>query len=148
MPKAKDFFTAAESEQIVQAIRDAEKSTSGEIRVHLEERCKGGDPLKRAIEMFGKLKMHATEQRNGVIFYLAVEDKKFAIYGDKGINEKVPADFWQQTRDLMQGHFKEGRFTQGLSEGVLMAGTQLKAYFPYQSDDINELDDEISYHND
>lgn len=148
MPKAKDFFTAAESEQIVQAIRDAEKSTSGEIRVHLEERCKVGDPLKRAIELFGKLKMHATEQRNGVIFYLAVEDKKFAIYGDKGINEKVPADFWQQTRDLMQSHFKEGRFTQGLSEGILLAGVQLKAYFPYQSDDINELDDEISYHND
>ncbi len=147
MPKAKEFFTAAESEQIVQAIRDAEKSTSGEIRVHLEERCKG-EPLKRATELFAKLKMQATEQRNGVIFYLAVEDKKFAIYGDKGINEKVPADFWQQTRDLMQGHFKEGRFTQGLSEGVLLAGIQLKAYFPYQKDDVNELDDNISYQND
>ncbi len=147
MPKAKDFFTAAESEQIVQAIRDAEKSTSGEIRVHLEEHCKG-EPLNRATELFAKLKMQATAQRNGVIFYLAVEDKKFAIYGDKGINEKVPADFWQQTRDLMQGHFKAGRFAQGLSEGIVLAGIQLKAYFPYQKDDVNELDDEISYHND
>lgn len=147
MPKAKDFFTAAESEQIVQAIRDAEKSTSGEIRVHLEERCKG-EALKRAIEIFGKLKMNATEQHNGVIFYLATEDKKFAIYGDKGINEKVPADFWQHTRDIMQGHFKEGRFAQGLSEGILQAGQQLKTYFPYQKDDVNELDDNISYQND
>lgn len=147
MPKAKDFFTVAESEQIVQAIRDAEKATSGEIRVHLEEKCKG-DALKRAIELFHILKMDATELHNGVVIYLAVEDKKFAIYGGKGINEKVPANFWQQTRDVMQAHFKEGRFAQGLSEGILQAGQQLKTYFPYQNEDANELDDNISYHHD
>lgn len=147
MPKAKDFFTVAESEQIVQAIRDAEKATSGEIRVHLEEKCKS-DALKRAIELFHILKMDATELHNGVIIYLAVEDKKFAIYGGKGINEKVPANFWQQTRDVMQAHFKEGRFAQGLSEGILQAGQQLKTYFPYQNEDANELDDNISYHHD
>jgi uncharacterized membrane protein len=147
MPKAKDFFTVAESEQIVQAIRDAEKATSGEIRVHLEEKCKG-DALERAIALFDILKMDVTELHNGVIIYLAVEDKKFAIYGGKGINEKVPANFWQQTRDVMQAHFKEGRFAQGLSEGILQAGQQLKTYFPYQKEDANELDDNISYHHD
>jgi uncharacterized membrane protein len=147
MPKAKDFFTVAESEQIVQAIRDAEKATSGEIRVHLEEKCKG-DALNRAIALFDILKMDVTELHNGVIIYLAVEDKKFAIYGGKGINEKVPANFWQQTRDVMQAHFKEGRFAQGLSESILQAGQQLKTYFPYQKEDANELDDNISYHHD
>jgi uncharacterized membrane protein len=147
MPKAKDFFTVAESEEIVQAIRDAEKATSGEIRVHLEEKCKG-DALERAIALFDILKMDVTELHNGVIIYLAVEDKKFAIYGGKGINEKVPANFWQQTRDVMQAHFKEGRFAQGLSEGILQAGQQLKTYFPYQKEDANELDDNISYHHD
>ncbi len=147
MPKAKDFFTEAEREQIVQAIRDAEKATSGEIRVHLEEHCKG-EALERAIELFAELKMDATEQHNGVIFYLAVADHKFAIYGGAGINEKVPADFWQHTRDLMQTHFKAGRFAQGLSEGILLAGQQLKAFFPYHDEDTNELNDDISYKHD
>lgn len=147
MPKAKDFFTPAQAEQIVAAIREAETATSGEIRVHLEEHCKE-DPLARAIELFGSLGMNATEQRNGVLFYLAIADHKFAIYGDEGINTKVPPDFWQSTRDLMQGHFKAGRFTEGLSAGILLAGQQLKTYFPYQQNDTNELNDQISYRHD
>jgi uncharacterized membrane protein len=147
MPKAKDFFTAAEQEQIVQAIRDAEQQTSGEIRVHLEERCKE-EPVQRAKELFGELKMEATELRNGVLFYLAVADHKFAIYGGAGINEKVPDHFWEDVRDLMLGHFKAHRFAQGLSEGILLAGQQLKAHFPYNKDDANELDDSISFRHD
>jgi uncharacterized membrane protein len=147
MPKAKDFFTTADQEQIIQAIREAEKETSGEIRVHLEEYCKE-EPVARAAELFAELKMTATAQRNGVLFYLALADHKFAIYGDTGINEKVPEHFWEDIRDLMQDHFKAGRFTQGLSEGIVLAGQQLKAHFPYHKDDKNELDDSISYRND
>lgn len=123
MPKAKDFFTVAESEQIVQAIRDAEKATSGEIRVHLEEKCKG-DALERAIALFDILKMDVTELHNGVIIYLAVEDKKFAIYGGKGINEKVPPTFGNKPamlckpisrRDVLRKAFQKAFCKQGSS---------------------------------
>lgn len=144
MSKAKDFFTLAEGESIVDAIKAAELNTSGEIRVHLEEKA-GKDAYDRAKQVFDKLKMHQTEQRNGVLFYLATQDKKFAILGDKGIDDVVPEDFWNSTRDLMQEHFRNGRFVEGLTEGIASAGEQLKKYFPYQSDDVNELDDEISY---
>lgn len=144
MAKAKEFFSKTEGESIVAAIKAAELNTSGEIRVHLEEKA-GKDPYVRAQKVFDKLGMSKTEQRNGVLFYLATEDKKFAVLGDKGINEVVPDDFWDCTRDIMQGHFRNGRFVDGLTEGITNAGEQLKKFFPYQSDDVNELDDEISY---
>ncbi|NQY09134.1 MAG: TPM domain-containing protein [Flavobacteriales bacterium] len=143
---ANDFFTSEQQEQIVSAIKTAELNTSGEIRVHIEKRCKEA-VLDRASNVFGSLKMHKTELRNGVLFYLATEDHRFAILGDGGINAVVPDDFWESTKEKMQVHFKNGDFAQGLSEGVLSAGEQLKAHFPYQSDDVNELDDEISFGN-
>ena len=141
---AKESLTDQERETVVAAIQEAEKATSGEIRVHLENHCKG-DHLDRAAEVFALLKMHKTDLRNGVLFYLALKDHKFAILGDKGINQKVPEHFWEDIRDHMQGLFREGKLAQGLAEGILMAGEQLKAHFPYQQNDRNELSDDISF---
>ncbi len=139
------FLTREEQKQIIEAIQQAEKETSGEIRLHIESRCKDGDPLERAKLLFQKLKMYQTAQRNGVIVYLAVDDRKFAIWGDKGINEKVPENFWQDVKEVMAEQFKKGHFAQGLIKGITMIGEKLKEYFPYQTDDVNELPDDISY---
>jgi uncharacterized membrane protein len=141
---AEKFFSEAEKNRIVEAIRKAELSTSGEIKVHIERTCKG-DVLDRAVEVFGMLNMHKTMQSNGVLFYLAVSDHKFAILGDKGLNECVPNDFWNQIKDHMQQLFRDGQFAQGLEEGILKAGDALKTYFPYSDDDINELPDDLSF---
>jgi uncharacterized membrane protein len=139
-----DHFTKEQQKQIVEAIKQAEHNTSGEIRVHIEEKCKI-DVLDRAANMFAKLKMHKTELRNGVLFYLSIEDRKFAILGDAGINAKVPADFWDSVKNAVLEQFKAGNQTEGLVKGILMAGEKLKAHFPYQKDDVNELSDEISF---
>ncbi|NQY68261.1 MAG: TPM domain-containing protein [Flavobacteriales bacterium] len=141
---SKDFFTEQEKKQIVDSVKTAELNTSGEIRVHVEGKCKG-EVLDRASNVFAALKMHKTELRNGVLFYLSTVDHKFAILGDGGINKVVADNFWESTKEKMQEHFRSGDFATGLSEGILSAGEQLKAHFPYQSDDVNELDDEISF---
>lgn len=138
------LFTEQQQQQVQDAIAQAELNTSGEIRVHIDKRCKE-EPMKMAIAVFEKLGMHKTEQRNAVLFYLAMDDKKLAILGDKGINEAVPSNFWDEIRDLMVSHFKKGEFTEGLSKGIVMAGEQLKSAFPYQSDDTNELSNEITF---
>ena len=143
MSKVEDFLTKAEEQEIVEAIGKAEKNTSGEIRVHIEKENTIA-PLVRAMEVFRNLNMENTEERNGVIIYVAVKSHQFAIYGDKGINEKVGHDFWDCTKDVMANHFKNGNFKQGLIDGILRAGEQLKTHFPYQSDDTNELSNEIS----
>jgi uncharacterized membrane protein len=143
MSKVEDFLTKAEEQEIVEAIGKAEKNTSGEIRVHIEKENTIA-PLDRAMEVFRSLNMENTEERNGVIIYVAVKSHQFAIYGDKGINEKVGHDFWDCTKDVMANHFKNGNFKQGLIDGILRAGEQLKTHFPYQSDDTNELSNEIS----
>ena len=138
------YFTEENKLQISNAIRVAETNTSGEIRVHIEKHCKT-DVLDRAAYIFDKLEMQKTKLRNGVLFYLAVEDKKFAILGDGGINKKVPENFWEEIKDEAIEKFKEGRFADGLADGIVKAGEQLKAHFPYQDDDVNELSDEISF---
>jgi uncharacterized membrane protein len=138
------FFTPDQKKHITQAIGDAEMDTSGEIRVHLERRCRG-EVLDRGAYLFEKLNMHRTAQRNGVLFYLAVDDHKFAILGDAGINAVTPDDFWDRIKDRMQEEFQEGRFAEGLAWGIREAGMQLKQHFPYQDDDINELPDDISF---
>jgi len=139
-----NFFSTEQKKQITDAIAKAELDTSGEIRLHVEGRCKI-DVLDRAAYVFQKLEMHKTEQRNGVLFYLAVYDRKFAILGDAGINQVVPADFWDSIKETMLDFFKDGKFADGISMGILMAGEHLKANFPYQDDDVNELSDEISF---
>jgi uncharacterized membrane protein len=141
--KAKDFFTQEELDKIVESIEKAELETSGEIRFHLESNCKG-DALSRAIQVFKNLKMHKTDLQNGTLIYLATEDKKYAIVGDKGINEKVPDDFWDDVKNTMSEKFKNNEFVSGISEAVLKVGEKLKEYFPHQADDINELSDDVS----
>lgn len=143
MSKVEDFLTKEEEQEIVEAIRVAEKNTSGEIRVHLEKKT-SIDAFERAMEVFHLLKMDETELKNGVLIYLAVKDKTFVICGDKGINDVVPNDFWDCTRDVMVKNFKEGKYKQGLVEGIHRAGEQLQKYFPYQEGDKNELSNEIS----
>lgn len=144
MKTADQLFTSEEKKEILNAIKVAEKNTSGEIRVHLENKCPG-EVLDRAAYLFEKLKMHKTEKRNGVLFYLAVVDKKFAILGDAGINAVTPDDFWDKIKDTMTLLFSEGKFADGLNKGIQMAGEALKKHFPYQTDDINELPDDISF---
>lgn len=139
------FFTEAEQDNIIAAVQKAEKETSGEIKVHVERRCKKNLVFKRASKVFTILKMHETAERNGVLFYLASADKHFAIIGDKGIDEKVPDDFWEDVRDTVIKHFKDNKFAEGMGKGILMAGEKLQKYFPYQEDDINELSDDISF---
>ena len=138
------FFSDAQKQKIVGAIKEAELNTSGEIRVHIEKSC-SEDVLDRAAFLFEKLKMHKTQLRNGVLFYLVVKDRKFAILGDAGINARVPEDFWDRIKETMVRYFQEGDFTQGLVEGILMSGEQLKTHFPFQTDDVNELPDDISF---
>ncbi len=143
MSEVEDFLTKQEEQEIIEAIQVAEKNTSGEIRVHIEATSEK-EHYERAIEVFHLLKMFETKDSNGVLIYVAVEDHKFVIYGDKGINEVVPKDFWNTTKDAMQNHFKEGNFKQGLIDGILKAGQELKLHFPWQTDDENELSNEIS----
>ena len=144
MKSAADFFSKEDQIAIKQAIEEAETNTSGEIRIHIENKCPD-DVMDRAAFLFAKLEMHKTQLRNGVLFYLAIHDRKFAILGDAGINAKVPESFWNQTNEEILGYFKQGDFATGLSEGIKMAGQQLKTHFPYQEDDVNELSDDISF---
>jgi uncharacterized membrane protein len=143
MSKVEDFLTQEEENAIVEAIRVAEKNTSGEIRIHIEKTT-SKVPFDRALEVFHELKMNETQLQNGVLIYLAVADKKFVICGDKGINDLVADDFWDTTKEVMKIHFKNGNFKQGLIDGILMAGEQLKKHFPWSEDDTNELSNEIS----
>ena len=143
MSKIEDFLSEEEEQEIVKAIRIAEQNTSGEIRVHIEKSTQI-DAFNRAMDIFHFLKTDNTKLENGVLIYVAVEDKNFVIYGDKGINDVVSNDFWDNTKDVMQSHFKTGNFKQGLIEGVLKAGKALETYFPWKQDDTNELSNEIS----
>jgi len=140
-----EFFNTEQKKQILKEISQAELDTSGEIRVHIENNCKANDAFARGIEVFRKLNMHKTSERNGVLFYLALKDRKFAIIGDEGINNKVPEDFWDNIKDEMKKQFSDGNFAEGLSKGIYQAGKQLKIHFPYRHDDKNELSDEISF---
>ena len=143
MSKSEEFLTKEEESAIVEAIRVAEKETSGEIRVHIEKTT-SKVPFDRALEVFHELKMDETHLKNGVLIYLAVADKKFVICGDQGINEVVPVDFWDSTKDIMATQFKTGNFKQGLIDGIVKAGEQLRHHFPYEEGDMNELSNEIS----
>lgn len=141
----KDQITEAQEQQIVQAIQEAERNTSGEIRVHIENVCKGSE-LDRAVEVFADLHMHQTKFRNGVLFYIALESHHFAVIGDGGINAVVPDNFWDEVKNVVLTEFKAGRYVDGLSKGVHLAGQQLKTFFPYdQKGDTNELNDDISF---
>jgi len=143
MSKIEEFLTASEEQQIIEANKVAEKNTSGEIRVHIEKSTEKPS-TERALEVFYTLKMDTTKLKNGVLFYIAVESKKFTIIGDEGINNKVPEHFWESEKELMQSHFLNGEFTKGIELAILEVGKKLKDFFPYQSNDTNELSNEIS----
>lgn len=136
----------AQIARIEDAVRDAERRTSGEVRVHIEEnRPAGREALARAIEVFHALAMHRTEQRNGVLFYVATETRNFAVIGDAGIDAVVPPGFWDGVRDRVLADFRHGRYAEGLVAGLALAGEQLARYFPYDAaTDQNELPDTVS----
>lgn len=142
---AENLFSSSDKLRIVGAIQEAEKQTSGEIQVHIERHC-SIDVMDRAAEVFETLKMHMTKERNGVLFYLAVEDHQFAVLGDSGINQVVPENFWEKIKDEMVSLFKQKAFTDGLIKGISLCGKELKTHFPFdQKGDMNELPDEISF---
>lgn len=143
MSKVEEFLTLEEEQEIVAAICAAEKETSGEIRIHIEKTSTIAH-YDRALEVFHLLNMDATELKNGVLIYVAVKDKAFVICGDKGINDVVPSDFWDCTKDAMVSQFKTGNFKQGIVDGITRAGAQLQKYFPFLQGDTNELSNEIS----
>ncbi len=138
------FFSENQQQEIIKSIENAELNTSGEIRLHLEDTCKI-NPVDRAIEIFEKLEMHKTELRNGVLFYLATKDKKIAVIGDKGINDIVTENFWDDIKNEIINQFKNNQFTEGICKGIEMAGEKLKMHFPFQVGDTNELSNDISF---
>ena len=138
------FFTDSQQQAIIKSIENAELNTSGEIRLHVEDTCKI-NPVDRAIEIFEKLEMHKTELRNGVLFYLATKDKKIAVIGDKGINDIVTENFWDDVKNEIINQFKNNLFSEGICKGIEMAGEKLKMHFPFQLDDTNELSNDISF---
>lgn len=140
----KSLFTDEEKKTIVKTIAEAEAMTSGEIRLHVEARCKTDNPLDRAVEVFYQLKMNETVHKNGVLIYLAYKDHKLAIIGDSGINHVVPANFWEGTKEVMREHFSRKEFFQGVMFAIKETGFHLKHYFPLQANDKNELSNEIS----
>jgi uncharacterized membrane protein len=144
MSNAEAFLSAKEEKQIIAAIKEAEKNTSGEIRIHIDE-VSETDVFIRAKQAFIILEMDKTKNHNGVLFYVSVKDSKFAICGDIGIDKVTPDDFWEEIKDTVISHFKRSEFVDGLVKGVEMAGESLKKYFPYKDDDLDELPDEISY---
>ncbi len=144
MNKVEAFLSQDEEQEIVDAILVAEKNTSGEIRVHIEASSKNMDHFSRAQQLFHFLKMDNTKDENGVLLYVAVEDKKFVIYGDRGIDKVVPKGFWENTKNTIAEHFKKGAFKQGIVEGVLKAGKELEEHFPWHHGDTNELSNEVS----
>ena len=143
MSRVEKFLSDDEEQEIVLAILEAEKNTSGEIRVHIESHTRKNH-FDRAKEVFHLLKMDNTKDENGVLIYVAVNDRKFVIFGDKGIDKVVPNNFWHTTRDAIQNQFKKENFKQGIIDGVLSTGKQLESHFPWNHGDINELSDEVS----
>jgi uncharacterized membrane protein len=139
-----DFFSPLEKEEITQAIMNAELDTSGEIRIHVENTFTG-DVMDRAALIFKQLGMNKTEQRNGVLIYLAVKNRRFAIIGDSGIHKVVPENYWDNIKAQMLNHFRDGRFADGLIEAITSTGDHLKKHFPRLKNDMNELSDDISF---
>ena len=146
MSNAITILNREEDRRVVEAIKQAELNTSGEIKVHIENYCRG-DVEERSLVVFNRLKLNETKLHNGVLIYLAARDHKFAILGDEGINKVVEDGFWNDVKDLMMNYFKEGRFADGLEQGIQRCGEKLKNYFPCQSDNTNEIPDDISYEN-
>lgn len=137
------IFSPQQEQEIVNCIRQAESKTSGEIRVHIDKEC-SQNQLNRAVEVFYQLNMHNTQQRNAVLFHITIKERGFAIYGDIGIDQATPDDFWENIKNHITTQFKQGNYTQGLKQGIAMAAEQLQLYFPVQNNNPNELPNDIS----
>lgn len=140
----KDFLATLDQERIVGAIATAEKMTSGEIRVHVQPRAQGGDIRHVAEKTFERLGMTKTAERNGVLLFIACEEQRFTILGDSGINEKVPAGFWDDIAAKLTIRFKAGEYTDGIVDAIHSAGEELRHYFPRSEADVNELTNDIN----
>ncbi|HJO93571.1 MAG TPA: TPM domain-containing protein [Victivallales bacterium] len=132
-----------DKKRLIKAITLAENNTSGEIRVHFQKKVKG-DIYEAAVKKFEKLGMTKTELRNGVLIYVALKNREFAIVGDTGIHEKVDSGFWDETVKAMKEHFSQDDIILGIEKGLEIAGKILKQHFPHELNDKNELSDEIS----
>jgi uncharacterized membrane protein len=142
----KEIFSAEEKQRVVEAVRNAEQMTSGEVRVFIENRCSYMDAIDRAVEIFYQLKMDKTDDRNGVLVYVAIKDHQLAVFGDEGIHNKVGAGYWQQEVKKMTSNFNRQNYAEGIAEVVMDIGEALTKYFPYKNDeDKNELPDEIVF---
>lgn len=141
---SQEFLTKTQEQQVIDAISRSEKQTSGEIRVHIEHNCKG-DALERAAVIFHDLGMDETEQKNGVLIYIASEDHKAAVFAGKGIHRQVEEHYWNDVLQILLNHFKKGEFEEGIEDAVNEVGAKLKELYPFQRGDVNELSDEISY---
>ncbi|WP_291914783.1 TPM domain-containing protein [Chitinophaga sp. CB10] len=143
--KRKEIFSESEKNRLVQAIRVAERLTSGEIRLFVESHCQYVDPMDRAREAFLSLGMEKTKQRNGVLLYVAIKDRQFAILGDQGIHDKVGNDFWVKEANLLLKHFKDAQIIEGIEECIREIGESLRTHFPHEAGDGNELPDDIVF---
>jgi uncharacterized membrane protein len=141
--RTKEFLSKLEHDRIVAAIREAESSTSGEIRVYVQRGKLNADPLIVAQKKFRRLGMHKTRTRNAVLIFVAPRARKFAIVGDKAIHEKCGEEFWHEVADRMRGHFQKEKFSRAIVEGIQEIGKLLSAHFPTRPDNRNELPDEI-----
>jgi uncharacterized membrane protein len=142
--KQKEFLERLDQQKISAAIQEAEQQTSGEIRVHVQPKALGGDMRTVAERTFERLGMTKTALRNGVLLFIATEEQHFVILGDKGIDDKVPAGFWDEIAAKLTIHFSKGEFTEGIVEAITAAGVQLREYFPRAAGDVNELSDHIN----
>ena len=140
----KPLVSAADDARLIKAIKLAEDKTSGEIRIHIDKTCKG-DPLEECKKKFAQLNMHQTKDRNGILFYLAIGSKSFAVWGDEGIHQKVSDEFWKSITDCAIGYFKKNELITGIEKSVELCGEKLKLHFPLAADDKNELSNTISY---
>jgi uncharacterized membrane protein len=144
--KKQQFFTVEEEQRVVQAIKDAERMTSGEVRVFVESRCRFVDPIDRAHEIFYGLKMDKTDDHNGVLVYVAMKDRQMAVYGDEAIHQKVGDQYWNEKIKIMLQHFRENNHADGLVKVITDIGQALHQHFPYNNDtDKNELPDDIVF---
>jgi uncharacterized membrane protein len=142
--RTKEFLSKLEHERIVQAIREAESRTSGEIRVYIQRGKLNRDPLIVAQKKFQRLGMYKTRERNAALIFVAPRAHKLAVVGDKAIHEKCGEEFWQRVVDRMRSHFQDEKFSHAIVEGIEEIGALLAAYFPKASANANELPDEIA----
>ena len=141
--RTREFLSKLKHDRIIQAIREAESKTSGEIRVLIQRGKLNSDPFVAARKKFHRLGMHKTRERNGVLIFVAPRVHKFAVVGDEAIHEKCGNEFWQRLVERMQTHFQNEKFSEALVEALNEIGSILARHFPKTFEDTNELPDDV-----